>query len=53
MKIKLIKKNIKKKASYDAVARKSEQKLSENKLIENLSNEIAQEIIFEILKNTK
>jgi hypothetical protein len=38
---------------YNIIDRKSEQKLTENKLIENLSNEIALQIIFEILKNTK
>ena len=35
---------------YSVVKRKSEQKLVENKLIENLSNDIAMQIIFEILK---
>ena len=38
---------------YSAVESKSEEKLIENKLIENLSNEIALQIIFEILKITK
>ena len=38
---------------YNIIDRKSEQKSIENKLIENLSNEIALQIIFEILKNTK
>ena len=38
---------------YNIIDRKSEQKLTENKLIENLSNKIALQIIFEILKNTK
>ncbi len=38
---------------YNIIDRKSEQKLTENKLIENLSNKITLQIIFEILKNTK
>ena len=38
---------------YTVIDRKSEQQLIENKLIENLSSEIALQIIFEILKNTK
>ena len=38
---------------YNIIDRKSEQKLTENKLTENLSSEIALQIIFEILKNTK
>jgi len=38
---------------YTIIDRKSEQKLIENKLAENLSNEIALQIIFEILRNTK
>ena len=45
--------NFSRTSTYSAIERKSEQKLIENKLIENLSNEIAQQIIFEILKNTK
>ena len=49
----IIEKNFSKSSIYDVIDRKSEQKLIENKLIENLSNEIAQQIIFEILKNTK
>ena len=48
-----IEKNFNKTSIYTVINRKSEQKLTENKLIENLSNEIAQQIIFEILKNTK
>ena len=50
---KLIERNINKSSIYNVVDRKSEQKLIENKLIENLSGEIALQIIFEILKNTK
>ena len=38
---------------YAVIDRKSEQKSIENKLTENLSSEIALQIIFEILKNTK
>ena len=49
----IIEKNFSKSSIYDILDRKSEQKLVENKLIENLSNEIALQIIFEILKNTK
>ena len=49
----IIEKNFSKSSIYDVIDRKSEQKLIENKLIENLSDEIAQQIIFEILKNTK
>ena len=50
---KLIERNINKSSIYAVVDRKSEQKLIENKLVENLSGEIALQIIFEILKNTK
>ena len=46
-------KNFSKSSIYNVVDRKSEQKSIENKLTENLSNEIALQIIFEILKNTK
>ena len=46
-------KNFSKSSIYNVIDRKSEQKLIENKLIENLSGEIAQQIILEILKNTK
>ena len=46
-------KNFSKSSIYNIIDRKSEQKSIENKLIENLSNEIALQIIFEILKNTK
>ena len=46
-------KNIEKSATYDSIESKSEEKLMENKLIEDLSNQIAQQIIFEILNNTK
>ena len=49
----IIEKNFSKSSIYDVTDRKSEQKLIENKLIENLSGEIAQQIILEILKNTK
>mgnify|MGYP001303628278 CR=1 FL=1 len=49
----IVKKNFSKSSIYDVIDRKSEQKLIENKLIENLSSEIALQIIFEILKNTK
>ena len=48
-----IEKSFNKSSIYNVINRKSEQKLIENKLIENLSNDIAQKIIFEILKNTK
>ncbi len=46
-------KSFSKSSTYTVIDRKSEQKLIENKLTENLSNEIALQIIFEILKNTK
>jgi len=46
-------KNFSKSSIYTIIDRKSEQKLIENKLTENLSNEVALQIIFEILKNTK
>ena len=46
-------KNFSKSSIYTVIDRKSEQKLIENKLTENLSSEIALQIIFEILKNTK
>ena len=49
----IIEKNFSKSSIYDVIDRKSEQKLIENKLIENLSGEITQQIILEILKNTK
>ncbi|HJO77570.1 MAG TPA: hypothetical protein QF874_02885, partial [Pelagibacteraceae bacterium] len=48
-----IEKNFNKTSIYTVVNRKSEQKITENKLIENLSNAIAQQIIFEISKNIK
>jgi hypothetical protein len=46
-------KNFSKSSTYTVIDRKSEQKLIENKLTENLSSEIALQINFEILKNTK
>ena len=46
-------KSFSKSSIYAVIDRKSEQKLIENKLTENLSSEIALQIIFEILKNTK
>ena len=46
-------KSFSKSSIYTIIDRKSEQKLIENKLIENFSKEIALQIIFEILKNTK
>ena len=46
-------KNFSKSSIYNVIDRKSEQKSIENKLTENLSSEIALQIIFEILKNTK
>jgi|TARA_B100001964_G_scaffold240719_1_gene311244 hypothetical protein len=49
----IVEKNFSKSSIYNVLDRKSEQKLVENKLIENLSNEIALQIIFEILKKTK
>ena len=48
-----IEKNFSKSSIYDVIDIKSEQKLIENKLLENLSREIAQQIIFEILEKTK
>ena len=49
----IVEKNYNKSSIYTIIDRKSEQKSIENKLIENLSSEIALQIIFEILKNTK
>ncbi len=46
-------KNFYKSSIYTVIDRKSKQKLIENKLIENLSNKIALQIIFKILKNNK
>ena len=46
-------KNFNKSSIYTVINRKSKQKSIENKLTENLSNEIALQIIFEIIKNTK
>ena len=48
-----IEKNFSKTSIYSVVESKSEEKLIKNKLIENLSNEIALQIIFEIFKITK
>ena len=49
----IIEKNFSKSSIYDVIDRKSEQKLIENKLIEDLTGEITQQIILEILQNTK
>ena len=49
----IVDKSFSKSSIYDIIDRKSEQKLIENKLIEDLSSEIAQQIILEILENTK
>jgi len=49
----IVDKNFSKSSVYDIIDKKSEQKLIENKLIEDLSSEIAQQIILEILENTK
>ena len=46
-------KSFSKSSIYTVIDRKSEQKSIENKLTENLSSEIALQIIFEILKNIK
>ena len=48
-----LEKNFYKSSIYTVIDRKSEQKLIENKLVEDLSGEIAQQIIFEILTKTK
>ena len=48
-----IEKNFTKSSIYTVIDRKSKQQSIENKLTENLSSEIALQIIFEILKNTK
>ena len=48
-----LEKNFNKSTIYSVVNRKSEQETIENKLIENLSGKIAEQIILEILKNTK
>ena len=49
----IVEKKFSKSSIYDVVESKSEQKTTENKLIENLSEEIAQQTILEILKITK
>ena len=46
-------KTISKSTTYSIIDRKSKQKSIEDKLVENLSNEIAQQIIFEIFEKTK
>ena len=46
-------KSFSKSSTYAVIEKKSEQKLIENKLTENLSSEITLQIIFEILKKTK
>ena len=46
-------KSFSKSSTYAVIDKKSEQKLIENKLTENLSSEITLQIIFEILKKTK
>ncbi len=46
-------KSFSKSSIYTIIDRKSEQKLIENKLTENLCNEIALQIIIKILRNTK
>ena len=46
-------KKIYKSSTYAVNNRKSEQRTTENKLTEDLSSEIAKEIIFEILEKTK
>ena len=48
-----LEKSFNKSSIYTIINSKSEQKLIVDKLIANLSNEIASQIIFEILKNTK
>ena len=48
-----VEKNFSKSSIYDVMDRKSEQKLIENKLINNLSDEIAKQILLEILQYTK
>ena len=48
-----LEKSFSKSSIYNIIDRKSEQKSIENKLTENLSSEIALQIIFEILKNTR
>ena len=45
-------KNMERSSTYSAVESKSEENLIEKKLIENLSTQIAQQIILEILDNT-
>ena len=49
----IVDKNFSKSSIYDVIDRKSEQKLIENKLTENLSSKIAQQIVLEILENIK
>ena len=49
----IVEKKFSKSSIYDVIDRKSEQKSTENKLIENLSGEIAQQIILEILESIK
>ena len=48
-----INKKFSKTSTYSVIERKSEQKLIENKLVENLAGKIAQEIIFKISEITK
>jgi len=47
------KKNIEKSTTYSSVERKSQERLLENKLVENLSDQIARQIILDILEKTK
>jgi len=48
----ILKLNIQKSSTFNAVSRKSEQKLIENKIYDNLSNEIAEEIILRLIEKT-
>ena len=49
----IIEKNFIKSSIYSVTDSNSEQELIEKKLVENFSSEIALQIVFEILKNTK
>ncbi len=50
---KFFEKNIEKSTIYTALERKSDEKMIEDKLVENLSHQIAKEIILDLLDKTK
>lgn len=49
----LFEKSLEKSATFSAVERKSDEELIENNLVEDLSSQIAQQIILELLEKTK